>query len=358
MAVVTIKELLEAGVHFGHEVRRWNPKMKSYIFEERNGIHIIDLQQTQEQIETAYNFIRETVASGRSVLFVGTKRQAKELLKEAASNAGIFYVTERWLGGLLTNNMTIRKSVGRLKELDRLVNEGIIDQLPKKEAASIRRERTKLERNLAGIKEMEEMPGALFVVDIRKERIAVAEARRLGIPIIALVDTNGDPDEIDYPIASNDDAIRAIKLITERLAQACVEGDKVRPKSKPKEAKKKAEKKVEVAKKAKEEVESESAKKEPDTKEEKKKGEKDTKVAKNIEEEVEPEFEEEEKEEEKKTKAIRGRKKSRQEPDVDSQNLEEENEAVETSDEAEPGKEVSDSEQPPSKGEADKQEPE
>jgi len=228
MAVIAVRELLEAGVHFGHESRRWNPKMRRFIFEERNGIHIIDLQQTLEQVEAAYTFILETVRSGKSVLFVGTKRQAKESIKEAATRAGMFYVTERWLGGLLTNIKTVRKSIGRLKEIERLVNEGIISKLPKKEVASIMREKSKLDRGLTGIKEMEGLPGALFIIDTKKEKIAVAEGRRLGIPIVALVDTNSDPEEIDYPIVSNDDAIRAIKLMADIISRACAEGVKLR----------------------------------------------------------------------------------------------------------------------------------
>ena len=224
MAVTSIRELLEAGVHFGHESRRWNPKMRRYIFEERNGIHIIDLTQTIEQVEAAYGFVRDTVASGKTVLFVGTKRQAKEPIQAAAQAAGAFFVTERWLGGLLTNIKTIRKSIGRYRELEDLVASGVADMLPKKELASIRREKAKLERNLMGIKEMTELPGAVFVVDPKKEHIAVAEAGRLRIPIIALVDTNCDPEMIDYPIASNDDAIRAIKLILGKVADAAIEG--------------------------------------------------------------------------------------------------------------------------------------
>ncbi len=229
MAVITVRDLLEAGVHFGHESKRWNPKMRSFIFEARNGIHIIDLQQTQEQVEAAYKFIRETVAAGKSVLFVGTKRQAKESVKEAATQTGMFYVTERWLGGLLTNIKTVRKSIARLKEIERLVNEGIISRLPKKEVASIMREKVKLDRDLTGIKEMDDLPGAIFIIDTKKEKIAVAEGRRLGIPIVALVDTNSDPEEIDYPIVSNDDAIRAIKLMADIVSQACAEGIKLRP---------------------------------------------------------------------------------------------------------------------------------
>ncbi|HOE26532.1 MAG TPA: 30S ribosomal protein S2 [bacterium] len=228
MAVTTIRELLEAGVHFGHESRRWNPRMKQYIFEERNGIHIIDLTQTLDQVEAAYLFVRDTAAAGKTLLFVGTKRQAKEPIQEAAKKCASFFVTERWLGGLLTNIKTIRKSIGRFRELDDLVTSGVADTLPKKELAAIRRERAKLERNLMGIKEMTELPGVLFVVDTRKEHIAVAEANRLGIPIVALVDTNCDPTKIDYPIVSNDDAIRAITLIAERMAQAYLEGVQLR----------------------------------------------------------------------------------------------------------------------------------
>jgi small subunit ribosomal protein S2 len=228
VAVIAVRDLLEAGVHFGHESRRWNPKMRRFIFEERNGIHIIDLQQTQEQVEAAHKFIRETVASGKSVLFVGTKRQAKESIKEAAVRACMFYVTERWLGGLLTNIKTVRKSIGRLKEIDRLAAEDILSQLPKKEVASLMREKAKLDRDLTGIKDMNDLPGAIFIVDTRKEKIAVAEGRRLGIPIVALVDTNSDPEEIDYPIVCNDDAIRAIKLMADIISRACAEGVKLR----------------------------------------------------------------------------------------------------------------------------------
>lgn len=233
MAVVSVKELLEAGVHFGHECRRWNPKMKRFIFEARNGIHIIDLHQTQKQVEEAYDFIRLTAASGKAVLFVGTKRQAREAIKESAENAEMPYVTERWLGGLMTNIKTIRKSLGRFRELDRIVDEGLIDQLPKKEAASIRREKAKLERNLSGIKNMEQLPGAIFIVDPKKENIAAAEAAKLAIPIVAMVDTNCDPDEVNFPIVCNDDAIRAIRLIAGRLSQACQEGAKMAEKPAP-----------------------------------------------------------------------------------------------------------------------------
>lgn len=228
MSVTSIRELLEAGVHFGHESRRWNPKMKPYIFEERNGIHIIDLTQTLEQVEAAYAFVRDTAAAGKTLLFVGTKRQAKEPIQEAAKKSGSFFVTERWLGGLLTNIKTIRKSIGRFRELDDLVTSGVADTLPKKELAAVKRERAKLERNLMGIKEMTELPGVIFIVDTRKEHIAVAEANRLEIPIVALVDTNCDPTKIDYPVVSNDDAIRAITLLADKMAQAFLDGAKIR----------------------------------------------------------------------------------------------------------------------------------
>ncbi|MDD5555626.1 MAG: 30S ribosomal protein S2 [bacterium] len=224
MAVVSVRELLDAGVHFGHESRRWNPKMKRFIFEERNGIHIIDLHQTQEQVDRAYAFVRDTVASGRQVLFVGTKRQAADFIREAALKTGMPFVADRWLGGLLTNMRTVRKSIGRLRALQQVVEDGTVEKLPKKEVASIRREMAKLERNLAGIIGMDDVPGALFVIDPKRERIAVAEANRLRIPIVALVDTNCDPDEITHPIVSNDDAIRAIRLLTEAVARACAEG--------------------------------------------------------------------------------------------------------------------------------------
>ncbi|HHP50914.1 MAG TPA: 30S ribosomal protein S2 [Moorella mulderi] len=224
MMVVSMKQLLEAGVHFGHQTRRWNPKMASYIFTERNGIYIIDLQQTVKKLEEAYNFVRDLARDGGKILFVGTKKQAQEAIKEEAERCGMFYVNVRWLGGTLTNFQTIRRRLERLKELERLEQEGILDRLSKKEANRLRKEKEKLERYLGGIKDMKGLPDALFIVDPRKERIAVAEARRLGIPTVAIVDTNCDPDEIDYVIPGNDDAIRAIRLITSKIADAVIEG--------------------------------------------------------------------------------------------------------------------------------------
>ncbi len=224
MAVITMKQLLESGVHFGHQTRRWNPKMKKYIFTERNGIYIIDLQKTVRMIEDAYKFIRDVVAEGDSVLFVGTKKQAQESIKEEAERCDMFYVNQRWLGGMLTNFSTIRKRVKRLHELEKMETEGIWDVLPKKEVSRLSSERDKLERFLGGVKNMNKMPGALFIVDPRKERIAVAEAMRIGIPIVAIVDTNCDPDEIDYVIPGNDDAIRAVRLLTSKVADAALEG--------------------------------------------------------------------------------------------------------------------------------------
>jgi len=218
-----MKQLLEAGVHFGHQTRRWNPKMKEYIFTERNGIYIIDLQKTVRMVEEAYNFIRDTVANGETVLFVGTKKQAHDTVKEEAERCGEFYVNERWLGGMLTNFKTIRARIDRLKELEQRDADGSLDLLPKKEAAILRKELEKLRRFLGGIRDMHRLPGALFVIDPRKERIAVAEARKLGIPIVAIVDTNCDPDEVDYVIPGNDDAIRAIRLLTGVIADAVLE---------------------------------------------------------------------------------------------------------------------------------------
>ncbi|NPV25951.1 MAG: 30S ribosomal protein S2 [Firmicutes bacterium] len=223
MAVISMKQLLEAGVHFGHQTRRWNPKMAPYIFTERNGIYIIDLQKTVKKVEEAYNFIRDVVAQGKSVLFVGTKKQAQESVKEEAQRCEMFYVNERWLGGLLTNFPTIQKRIQRLRELERMEQDGSLTVLPKKEVAKLMGEKEKLERFLGGIKDMHQLPGALFVIDPRKERIAVAEARRLGIPLVAIVDTNCDPDEIDYVIPGNDDAIRAVKLLTSKMADAVLE---------------------------------------------------------------------------------------------------------------------------------------
>ncbi len=224
MPDVTMKELLEAGVHFGHQTKRWNPKMKKYLFGERNGIYIIDLQKTIEKFNEACRFVEELAGRGESVLFVGTKRQAADSVKEGAERSGMFYVHHRWLGGTLTNFQTIRKSVNRLKQLEQMQSDGSLESLPKKEALHLGREIAKLNRTLAGIKEMSRLPGAIVVVDTKKERIAVREARRLGIPVVALVDTNCDPDEIDYPIPGNDDAIRSIKLITSLLADAVLEG--------------------------------------------------------------------------------------------------------------------------------------
>jgi len=224
VAVVSMKQLLEAGVHFGHQTRRWNPKMAPYIFTERNGIYILDLQKTVKLLEQAYNFIREVAAEGKSVLFVGTKKQAQESIESEAKRCGMFYVNHRWLGGMLTNFATISQRIRRLKELEEMENNGMFDVLPKKEVMKLRAEKEKLEKNLGGIKEMRELPGAVFIVDPKKEHIAVREARILGIPIVAIVDTNCDPDEVDYVIPGNDDAIRAIKLITSKIADAVLEG--------------------------------------------------------------------------------------------------------------------------------------
>ena len=224
MAVISMKQLLEAGVHFGHQTRRWNPKMAQYIFTERNGIYIIDLQKTVRKIDEAYMFVRDVALEGKSILFVGTKKQAQESIESEAKRCGMYYVNNRWLGGTLTNFRTIRTRVDRLNAIDRMEAEGQFDVLPKKEEAGLLAERDKLQKNLGGIREMRKLPGALFIVDPRKERIAVAEARALGIPIVAIVDTNCDPDEIDYVIPGNDDAIRAVKLIAGKLADAVLEG--------------------------------------------------------------------------------------------------------------------------------------
>lgn len=224
MAVISMKQLLEAGVHFGHQTRRWNPKMAPYIFTERNGIYIIDLQKTVKKVDEAYDFLRSAAEEGKSILFVGTKKQAQEAVKEEALKSGMFYVNERWLGGMMTNFATIRKSINRLKELEAMEEDGTFEVLSKKEVLALKREQEKLEKSLGGIKDMEELPGALFIVDPRKERIAVAEAKKLNIPIVAIVDTNCDPDEIDYVIPGNDDAIRAVKLLTSRMADAVIEG--------------------------------------------------------------------------------------------------------------------------------------
>ena len=224
MAVVSMKQLLEAGVHFGHQTRRWNPKMSEYIYMERNGIYIIDLQKTVKKLEEAYNFVREIAADGKNVLFVGTKKQAQDSVKEEAIRAGAYYVNARWLGGMLTNFTTIRTRIARLAQLNKMAEDGTFDLLPKKEVSKLYLEIEKLEKFLGGIKDMHEFPGALFIVDPRKERIAVQEAKKLGIPIVAIVDTNCDPDEIDYVIPGNDDAIRAVKLIAGAMASAIIEG--------------------------------------------------------------------------------------------------------------------------------------
>lgn len=224
MAIVSMKQLLEAGVHFGHQTRRWNPKMAPYIFTERNGIYIIDLQKTVKRIEEAYNFVRDMSAQGGKLLFVGTKKQAQESIRTEAERCGMFYVNIRWLGGTLTNFQTIKRRVQRLRELEQMEENGRMQLLPKKETAKLRAEHDKLQRFLGGIKEIEKLPDAIYVVDPRKERIAVAEARKLGLPVIAIVDTNCDPDEIDYVIPGNDDAIRAVRLITSKMADAVLEG--------------------------------------------------------------------------------------------------------------------------------------
>ena len=224
MAVISMKQLLEAGVHFGHQTRRWNPKMAKYIFTERNGIYIIDLQKTVKKVEEAYNFMKEIAETGKPVLFVGTKKQAQEAIKEEAERCGMFYVNERWLGGMLTNCKTIQTRIKKLRELEKMEEEGVFEVLPKKEVIKLRALKEKLEKNLNGIKEMPELPGAIFVVDPRKENIAIQEAARLGIPVVGIVDTNCDPDELDYAIPGNDDAIRAVKLITGAMATAIIEG--------------------------------------------------------------------------------------------------------------------------------------
>ncbi len=223
LANITVNELLEAGVHFGHQTQRWNPKMKKFIFAARNGIHIIDLNKTLTQIQIACGFLHEVVLNGGSVLFVGTKKQAQQEIKAAALRTGMPYVVDRWLGGTLTNLRTIRKSVGRLKEIDRILESPELAQMPKKEVANLRRDAAKLHRNLDGILNMERLPGAIFVVDILREQIAIHEAQRLGVPIVALVDTNCDPDQVTYPIAGNDDAIRSIKIITTVIADTIAE---------------------------------------------------------------------------------------------------------------------------------------
>lgn len=223
MSVISMKQLLEAGVHFGHQTRRWNPKMKKYIFTERNGIYIIDLQKTVKKVEEAYNWVKELAANGGTVLFVGTKKQAQDSVKEEAERSGMYYVNQRWLGGTLTNFETIQKRIARLKDIERMAEDGTFDVLPKKEVVGLRKEQERLEKFLGGIKDMKQLPDALFIVDPRKERIAVAEAHKLNIPIVGIVDTNCDPDEIDVVIPANDDAIRAVKLLTGKMADAILE---------------------------------------------------------------------------------------------------------------------------------------
>ena len=224
MAVVAMKQLLEAGVHFGHQTRRWDPRMAEYIFQARNGIHIIDLQKTSKKLDEAYEFIRSQAEEGKTILFVGTKKQAQECIKEAAEKCGMYYVDQRWLGGMLTNFKTIKTRVQRLKDLEKMQEDGTFDVLPKKEVILLKKEMEKLERNLGGIKDMEELPGVIFLVDPKKERIAILEARKLDIPVIGLVDTNCNPEDVDYAIPGNDDAIRAVKLIADVMANAVIEG--------------------------------------------------------------------------------------------------------------------------------------
>ena len=224
MAVVAMKQLLEAGVHFGHQTRRWDPRMAEYIFQARNGIHIIDLQKTSKKIDEAYNFLKEQAEEGKTVLFVGTKKQAQDCMKEAAEKCGMYYVNQRWLGGMLTNFTTIEKRIERLTELEKMQEDGTFEVLPKKEVILLKKEMDKLEKNLGGIKDMKELPGVLFIVDPKKERNAILEARKLNIPVVGLIDTNCNPEDVDYVIPGNDDAIRAVKLITDVMANAIIEG--------------------------------------------------------------------------------------------------------------------------------------
>ncbi len=224
MAVVAMKQLLEAGVHFGHQTKRWDPKMAEYIYQARNGIHIIDLQKTSKKIDEAYKFMKDIAEEGKTILFVGTKKQAQECVKDAAIKSNMFYVDQRWLGGMLTNFKTIKTRITRLNKLEEMENDGTFEVLPKKEVAALKNEKEKLEKNLGGIRDMKEMPGAMFVVDPKNERIAVLEAKKLNIPIVGLVDTNCNPEDVDYPIPGNDDAIRAVKLITDVMANAIIEG--------------------------------------------------------------------------------------------------------------------------------------
>ena len=225
VAVISMKQLLEAGVHFGHQTRRWNPKMDRYIFTERNGIYIIDLQKTVKKVDEAFNYVRDLAAQGGTMLFVGTKKQAQDSVKEEAERCGMYFINQRWLGGTLTNFGTIRKRIARLKDLERMEEDGTFEVLPKKEVVLLNKEKDRLEKFLGGIKHMEKLPDALFIIDPRKERIAVAEAHKLNLPIVAIVDTNCDPDEIDYVIPGNDDAIRAVRLLTAKMADAIIEAN-------------------------------------------------------------------------------------------------------------------------------------
>ncbi|MBH0229301.1 30S ribosomal protein S2 [Halobacillus yeomjeoni] len=223
MSVISMKQLLEAGVHFGHQTRRWNPKMKKYIFTERNGIYIIDLQKTVKKVDEAFNYVREVAENGGNILFVGTKKQAQDTVRDEATRCGMYYINQRWLGGTLTNFDTIRKRINRLKDIERMEEDGTFDVLPKKEVMDLLKQKDRLEKFLGGIKEMKGLPDAMFVIDPRKERIAIAEAHKLNIPVVGIVDTNCDPDEIDYVIPANDDAIRAVKLLTSKMADAVLE---------------------------------------------------------------------------------------------------------------------------------------
>ena len=224
MAVVAMKQLLEAGVHFGHQTRRWDPRMAEYIFQARNGIHIIDLQKTSKKLDEAYEFLKEQVEEGKTVLFVGTKKQAQDCMKDAAIKSGMYYVNQRWLGGMLTNFDTIQKRIQRLKDLEKMEEDGTFDVLPKKEVILLKKEMEKLEKNLGGIKEMDKLPGVIFLVDPKKERIAILEAKKLNIPVVGIVDTNCNPQDLDYPIPGNDDAIRSVSLIADVMANAIIEG--------------------------------------------------------------------------------------------------------------------------------------
>jgi small subunit ribosomal protein S2 len=235
MAVISMKQLLEAGVHFGHQTRRWNPKMAQYIFTERNGIYIIDLQKTVRKVDDAYEAVRRFASEGGNILFVGTKKQAQEAVAEEAQRCGMYFVNQRWLGGMMTNFSTIKKRIQRLADIVRMAEDGTMDRLPKKEVAILQHEQERLEKFLGGIKDMKDLPTALFIVDPRKERIAVSEARKLNIPIVAIVDTNCDPDEIDYVIPGNDDAIRAVRLLTAKMADAVIEGRQANKDAQPEE---------------------------------------------------------------------------------------------------------------------------